>query len=376
MFGDALMLDVFSPAAQATRCAIYTRRSVGIEADDEQNSVKLQRQICSAYVRSQRHRGWAELPQNYDDAGHTGANLERPALRQLCRDVEEGLVDCVVIYKLDRLTRSLGDFIRLVDLFEQYSVTFVSVTQAFDTQDTMGRLVLNILLTFAQFEREMLADRVRDKSAAMKRAGRWTGGAPPFGYDIVDRKLVVNEPEAAIVRHMFARFIELGSANKLTVELRSQGQLAKRWTNRRGTTSGGGLVTSGMIYALLGSPVYIGEYHVRGAVHQGVHEPIVNRDLWDQVQALRNARRKRLTQPKNKHVLLDHLFDEVGRRMCIESGRKRGTNYCYYISQSCHPITRRGMKQLRARAPELERLVLTGICSFLRRPFELSGALH
>jgi site-specific DNA recombinase len=366
-------------SAQPTRpirCAIYTRRSVGVEADDEQNSVRLQRQICSAYVRSQRHRGWAELPQHYDDAGHTGANLERPALRQLCRDVEEGLVDTVVIYKLDRLTRSLGDFIRLIDQFEQYNVAFVSVTQAFDTQDTMGRLVLNILLTFAQFEREMLADRVRDKAAAMKRAGRWSGGAPPFGYDIVNRKLVANEAEAPVVRSIFERFLELGSANKVTVELRAQGQSAKRWINRHGAVSGGGLVTTGMIYALLGNPVYIGEFHVDGQVHRGLHEPILDRALWEQAQALRTTRRRRATQPKNTHVLLDHLYDEVGRRMCIESGRTKGAKYSYYISQSCHPLTRRGMKQLRARASELDQLVLTGISSFLRRPFELSGAIH
>ena len=285
-------------------------------------------------------------------------------------------MDIVVIYKLDLLTLSLGDFIRLIDLYEQYSVTFVSVTQAFDTQDSMGRLVLNILLTFAQFEREMLADRIRDKAAAMKRAGRWTGGAPPFGYDIVDHKLVINDAEASVVRQIFARFVELGSANKLTVELRAAGLQAKRWTNRRGLVSGGGLVSTGMIYALLGNPVYVGEFHTGEAVYRAQHRPIIDRALWVKVQTLRQARRTRLSNPKNKHELLDHLYDDDGRLMVIESGRIKGTDYCYYISQSAHPITRGGLKQLRVGARELERLVLVAICSFLRRRFDLSGAVH
>lgn len=370
------MVDLHVVSEGNARCAIYTRRSVDVETSDDQNSIRLQRSICSAYIKTQRHRGWAELPKHYDDAGHTGANLERPALRQLCQDMEDGLLDVVVIYKLDRLTRSLSDFIRLIDAFEQYGVTFVSVTQAFDTHDSMGRLVLNILLTFAQFEREMLADRIRDKAAAMKRAGRWTGGAPPFGYDVIDRELVINQREADAVRRIFRRFLELGTANKVTVELRANGVCAKRWVNRRGTPSGGGLVTTGMIYALLGNPVYVGEFHSNGQAFQAQHTAILDHETWDRAQALRTTRRRRISQPKNKHVLLDHLFDDVGRRMCIASGVKKGTDYCYYISQWSHPITRRGMKQLRARARELERLVLIGICSFLRQRFALSGAIN
>lgn len=363
-------------SARQVRCAIYTRKSVARDLDGEQNSLEVQRDICSAYVRTQRHRAWTEMPVRYDDGGYSGGSLIRPALQQLIADVEEGLVDVIVIYKLDRLTRSLADFIRLIDVFEANGVTFVSVTQSFDTQDTMGRLVLNVLLTFAQFEREMIADRVRDKMAQMKRAGRWTGGAPPYGYDLIDKRLVVNEVEAAQVRAIFERYLEVESANALTEELRAGGLRAKSWVTRQGTVCGGGIATRGLIYGLLGSPVYIGEFHLRGEVFAGQHEPIVERALWERVQAVREVRRlKRPPRRPYENLLLGLAFDDVGRRMRMET-MKPEYGYRYYISDKNHRATKRGLKSLRAGGDDFEQLVQAGICSFFRNRFALSTAVH
>lgn len=203
------MPAIRSSTGRPVRCAIYARKSVPDGLDAELNSLVVQRDICSAYIRSQRHRQWTELPEVYEDGGYSGGTLNRPNLSRLLTAVEQGLIDVIVIYKLDRLTRSLSDFIRLIDLLDQYEVTFVSVTQAFDTQDSMGRLVLNILLTFAQFEREMLADRIRDKAHALRRAGRWIGGAAPYGYDLIDSRLVLNRKEAATVRLIHVRYLAL-----------------------------------------------------------------------------------------------------------------------------------------------------------------------
>lgn len=224
------------------RCAIYTRKSVAKGLDDDVNSLEVQREICSAYICSQRHRSWTPMPGTFDDggfSGFSGGSLDRPALKELLGAVEQGLVDVIVVYKLDRLTRSLSDFIRLVDLLDQYEVTFVSVTQSFDTQDSMGRLVLNILLTFAQFEREMLADRIWDKVHTMRRAGRWVGGAAPFGYDLVASRLVVNAAEADVIRLMHRRYLELGCSNRLTREMRELGVRSKLFTTRYGVQRGG-----------------------------------------------------------------------------------------------------------------------------------------
>lgn len=317
------------------------------------------------------------MASRYDDGGFSGGSLVRPALRQLLADVEDGLVDVVVIYKLDRLTRSLADFVRLIDVFEASGVVFVSVTQSFDTRDSMGRLVLNVLLTFAQFERELIADRVRDKMAQMKRAGRWTGGAPPFGYDLVGKRLVVNEVEAAAVRAIFERYVELRSANAVTEEFRAGGLRAKEWTTRQGVTIGGGVATRGMVYAMLGSPVYVGEFHLRGETFKGQHEAIIDRGLWAEVQIVREGRR--LKQPAARpqdHLLLGLLFDDIGRRMRIESGDRNRRRYRYYISDVNHRATRSGLKSLRAGADDIERLVQAGFTSFLRDRFALSAAIH
>lgn len=361
------------------RCAIYTRRSVAQGLDDDLNSLELQRDICSSYIRSQRHRGWTQVPRSYDDGGYSGGSLNRPAMSELLAAVEQGLVDVIVIYKLDRLTRSLSDFIRLIDLLDQYEVTFVSVTQSFDTNDSMGRLILNILLTFAQFEREMLADRIRDKVHALRRAGRWVGGAAPYGYDLVAKRLVINEAEADIIRLMHRRYLELGCSNKLTLEMRELGVRSKLFTTRAGVRRGGLIANQSFVYGILGNPTYLGEYHIDGEVIRALHDPIVDPGTWQKVRALKEARKlKKPPNPGNANLLMRLLFDEFGREMVIWAGAKNpgGGILRYYVSTSNHRLTKSGVKALRAEANDLEELVRASICTFLRTRFDLSSAIH
>ncbi len=366
-------------AIRPLRCAIYTRKSAANGIEDDLNSLEVQRDICSAYVRSQRHRGWTELTTRFDDGGFSGGNLKRPAITSLLGAVEQGLVDVIVIYKLDRLTRSLSDFIRLIDLLEQYEVTFVSVTQSFDTQDSMGRLVLNILLTFAQFEREMLADRIRDKVHALRRAGRWVGGAAPYGYDLVDKRLVVNAAEAEIVRLMHSRYLELGCANRVTIEMRERGVTSKRFVTRQGVSRGGNAASQSLIYSILGNPTYLGEYHVEGEVIRALHEAIIDRSTWERANALKEARRlKKPPDAAGAHLLLRLVFDEFGREMVIWAGTKNRTGRMlrYYVSTSNHRLSKSGVKALRAEANDLEELVKAAVCSFLRTRSQVSAAVH
>lgn len=361
------------------RCAIYTRKSVANRIDDHLNSLEVQREICSAYIRSQRHRSWVELPESFDDLGFSGGNLNRPSLTNLLSAVEQGLIDVIVIYKLDRLTRSLSDFIRLIDLLEQYEVNFVSVTQAFDTHDSMGRLVLNILLTFAQFEREMLADRIRDKVHAMRRAGRWVGGAAPYGYDLVNKRLVINEPEAENIRLMHKRYLELGCANQVTVEMRARGVHSKISVNRHGVQRGGYLAQTTFVYGILGNPTYLGEYHVDGDVIKALHEPIIDRDTWEKASALKEARKlKKPLNPAHINLLHGILFDEFGRKMTTwpKSNPGQLTVLRYYVSTSNHRLSKRGVKALRAEANDLEDLIKAAVCSFFRTRTKVSEAIH
>ncbi|MCL6699847.1 recombinase family protein [Sphingomonas sp. NSE70-1] len=230
----------FAPVALQKRCAIYTRRSVEPDPQQDFNSLEAQRAICAAYVTSQRHKGWLEISKSYEDSGRSGATLDRPALQGLMADIENGLVDVVVVYKLDRLTRTLLDFVRLIDFFERHGTVFVSITQNFDTADSMGRLILNVLLTFAQFERELASDRIRDKVRAMKQTGRWAGGPAPIGYDLRRRRLSVNEHEAEIVRNIFHRYIELKNMCRVYNECRDAGYTSKLWRTRAGKMVGGG----------------------------------------------------------------------------------------------------------------------------------------
>src|SRR5437588_348120 len=269
---------------KAARCAIYTRKSTEHNLDLEFNSLDAQREACEAYIKSQAHEGWRLIRDHYDDGAFAGASLDRPALQQLLAEVRSGKVDVIVVYKVDRLTRSLADFAKLVELFDQHSVSFVSVTQSFNTTSSMGRLTLNVLLSFAQFEREVIGERVRDKIAASKRKGIWVGGPVPLGYAAVDKKIVVVPAEAEAVRTIFARYLEHGSVRALADDLDGLGIRSKRRRLADGSIIGGGRFGVGALAHLLRNRFYVGEVVYRDDVHAGEHEPILARALFAAVQ--------------------------------------------------------------------------------------------
>ncbi len=272
-------------SGRTLRCAIYTRKSSEEGLEQEFNSLHAQREACEAFIRSQRHEGWSCLPQAYDDGGRSGGNLERPALQQLLADIREGKVDVVVVYKIDRLTRSLADFAKIVEVFDAKGVSFVSVTQQFNTTTSMGRLTLNVLLSFAQFEREVTGERIRDKIAASKRKGIWMGGVPPLGYAVRDRKLIVVESEAETVRHIFRRYAALGSVRLLTAEIGADGIAGKSWTSASGRSWGGQPIGRGALYVMLQNRIYRGETVHKNETFPGEHQAIVDPALWDAVHA-------------------------------------------------------------------------------------------
>lgn len=279
---------MIAPTRPKRRCAIYTRKSHEEGLDQDFNSLHAQRDSGETFIASQKHEGWVALPTLYDDGGFTGANTERPALTKLLADIEAGLIDVVVVYKIDRLSRSLLDFVNLLQVFEQKNVAFVSVTQQFNTANPMGRLVLNILICFAQFERENIAERIRDKMAASRRRGKWVGGSPPLGYDIdfAAKKLVINEAEAKTVRWIFQRFLQLRSGGPVAQELRERGITTKSWTSKTGRKHTGQPFDRGTLYKILHHRTYIGEVSYKGSNYPGEHAPILPRETWDQVQEL------------------------------------------------------------------------------------------
>lgn len=289
----------------AIRCAIYTRKSTEEGLEQEYNSLDAQRDAGEAYIKSQQHEGWVCLPNRYDDGGYTGANMDRPAMRRLIADIEAGRVDCVVVYKVDRLSRSLLDFSRIMESFERHKVSFVSVTQAFNTASSMGRLVLNVLLSFAQFEREMISERTRDKIAAARRKGKWSGGMPILGYTVVDTKLVVDADEARRVREIFDMYVEHQSMLAVVKELNTRGCRTKRWTTRKGTARGGRPFDKNSLYQMLTNVVYVGKVRYKDEVHQGEHHPIVDPAVFTQVQSLMQQNgRSGGRATRNKHGAL------------------------------------------------------------------------
>ena len=318
-------MDQSAKPIRRQRCAIYTRKSSHEGLEQEFNSLHAQREACEAYIASQRSEGWALVRDQYDDGGISGGTLERPGLKRLLADIEDGLVDVVVVYKIDRLSRSLMDFSKLVEVFDRNGVTFVSVTQSFNTTTSMGRLTLNILLSFAQFEREITAERIRDKVKASRMKGMWMGGYVPLGYDVKGHKLVVNEQEAAAVRGIFERFVEVGSATVLARELRRQG-----FRNKQGT-----LVDKGYLYRVLGSRVYRGDAMHKGTAYPGEHEAIIAERLWDQVHAiLRTSPRKRANNSRTQTsaLLKGLIFTATGAIMTPSSTKKGARRYRYYVS--------------------------------------------
>lgn len=268
------------------RCAVYTRKSTDEGLDQEYNSLEAQRDAGLAYIASQRHEGWVALGDTFDDGGYSGGNMERPGLQRLMQQVEAGQIDIIVVYKIDRLTRSLSNFARLVDVFDRTGLSFVSVTQQFNTTTSMGRLTLNILLSFAQFEREVAGERIRDKIAASKAKGMWMGGTPPLGYDVVDRKLVANEREADLVRDIFRRYAEHGSAARLVRELAVEGYTTKAWTTQAGKYRPGRPIDQQYIFKLIRNRLFLGEITHKGKAYPGQHQAVVPQPLWDAAHAV------------------------------------------------------------------------------------------
>jgi site-specific DNA recombinase len=349
------------PIVRKLRCAVYTRKSTEEGLDMEFNSLDAQREACEAYVASQKAEGWLLVPDRYDDGGFSGGTLERPALQRLLADIEAGRVDVVVVYKIDRLSRSLMDFAKLVEVFDRNSVTFVSVTQSFNTTTSMGRLTLNILLSFAQFEREVIGERIRDKFAASRKKGMWMGGWAPLGYDIKDRKLVINEAEAAMVRALFQRFIRCGSMTKLVVALRSEGT----------TTKGGKPVDKGYIYRILNNRVYLGEAVHKGIAYPGEHERIIDQLLWDRVhEILRESPRKRAmhTRAQTPALLKGLIFGPTGVAMSPAHTRRNGKLYRYYVSTDVLKRDPGTCPVRRVPAAELEGAVIDQLRGLLRAP--------
>src|SRR5881296_2624045 len=321
------------PISELARCAVYTRKSTEYNLELAFNSLDAQREACEAYIKSQAHEGWRLIPSRYDDGAFSGASLERPALQQLLADVRSGTIDIVLVYKVDRLTRSLADFAKLIELFDAHGVSFVSVTQSFNTSSSMGRLTLNVLLSFAQFERELIGERVRDKIAASKRKGIWVGGPVPLGYAAVDKKILVVPAEAAAVRTIFARYLELGSVRALAQDLDRRGIRSKPRRLSDGRSIGGSRFGVGALAHLLKNRFYIGEVVYRGAVHRGEHEPILDSALFaavqDKLAAHAVARRCRLRG--SPALLTGRLFDNRGNRMSPTHTNKGGVRYRYYI---------------------------------------------
>jgi site-specific DNA recombinase len=356
-------------SSKMVRCAIYTRVSDDQGLDQDFNSLDAQYDASQAYIRSQAHAGWTMLRSKYDDGGFSGGNTDRPALQRLLDDVRGDKIDIIVVYKVDRLTRSLADFAKLVELFDKHNVSCVSVTQQFNTTTSMGRLTLNVLLSFAQFEREVTSERIRDKIGASKRKGLWVGGMAPLGYDTKDRKITVNESEAERVRTIFRNYLKLGSLNLLIVDLRKRGITSKLRTLKTGESVGDIPFTRGPLGYLLRNRFYIGEIAFKGEVLKGEQPGIVDRTLFDAVQAKLDEQNNnhKTTRMKSEALLAGRIFDDRGNRMSPSHARKNGIKYRYYLS--CALLDGRPSKAgsvPRVPAIEIERPVLNAVREHLR----------
>ena len=334
MRANRTMAAPSQPIVPKKRCAIYTRKSTDEGLDQEYNSLEAQRDAGLAFVASQRHEGWVAVGDGYDDGGYSGGNLDRPGLKRLMADIEAGEVDIVVVYKIDRLTRALSDFAKLVDVFDRNGVSFVSVTQQFNTTTSMGRLTLNILLSFAQFEREVTGERIRDKIAASKARGMWMGGMPPLGYDVVERKLVVNAAEAELVSGIFCRYAEHGSAAQLVRELAIEGQTTKSWVTQGGLHRPGRPIDQQYLFAMLRNRIYLGEMVHKGESYPGQHQAIVSPELWNAAHAFIERRKQGPREHRTEHpaLLAGLLFAPDGQRMIHHfTKKKNGRLYRYYV---------------------------------------------
>jgi DNA invertase Pin-like site-specific DNA recombinase len=363
------LADSAMPASvKKLRCAVYTRKSTDEGLDKEFNSLDAQREACESYIASQRAEGWVLVRDRYDDGGFSGGTLDRPALKRLLADIEQGLIDVVVLYKIDRLSRSLMDFAKLVETFEAHGVTFTSVTQSFSTTTSMGRLTLNILLSFAQYEREIIGERIRDKFAASRARGMWMGGKVPLGYDVANRKLVVNEAEAVRVRRVFELFVEKGSGTATARRLQAEGVTSKR----------GRPLDKGDVYKILKLRTYIGEVEHKGRGFPGEHQGIVPRDLWDRVHAIMQVSPRSRGGQNREHapaLLKGLIYGVDGRALSPTHSVKRGRLYRYYVAQRVLKGDVDGDDGLvrRVSAAEIEAAVVDQVRALLRQPEVVVG---
>jgi DNA invertase Pin-like site-specific DNA recombinase len=361
--------------ARRQRCAIYTRKSSEEGLEQEFNSLAAQCEACEAFIRSQRHEGWVLARTRYDDGGFSGGNLERPALQHLIADIRAGRIDIVVVYKVDRLTRSLADFARLVELFDAEAVSFVSVTQQFNTTSSMGRLTLNVLLSFAQFEREVTGERIRDKIAASKKKGMWMGGNVPLGYDADERTLVINPGEAETVRHIFALYRELGCVRRVKQEADRLGLRTKRSTTANGAERGGKLFSRGHLYSLLSNPIYTGHIAHKGGLHPGQQPALIDDETWSAVRdqlAANTSDYRRRTKAAEPSLLAGLLVDAQGERLTPSHAVKKGRRYRYYVSTALITDARTDRAQgWRLAAREIEEAVIRILADALTHPARL-----
>ena len=356
-------------SAKAVRCAIYTRVSTDQGLEQDFNSLDAQYDASEAYIRSQAHAGWTLLRAKYDDGGFSGGNTDRPALQRLLEDVGAGKIDVIVVYKVDRLTRSLADFAKLVELFDKHNVSFVSVTQQFNTTTSMGRLTLNVLLSFAQFEREVTSERIRDKISASKRKGLWVGGMAPLGYDAKDRKITVNAAEADRVRTIFRSYLKLGSLNLLMADLRKRGIVTKLRKLKTGERVGGIPFARGSLAQLLRNRFYIGEVSFKGEILKGEQPVILDRGLFDAVQAKLNEQvtNHKAKWMKSEALLTGRIFDDRGNRMTPSHARRGNIKYRYYLSSNLLQGTaERAGSVRRVPATDVESLVIKSVREHLK----------
>ncbi|MGB9408720.1 MAG: recombinase family protein [Terracidiphilus sp.] len=364
---------------RSIRCAVYTRKSSEEGLEQSFNSLDAQREACQAYILSQRQEGWRAIDAHYDDGGYSGGSMERPGLKSLLADIEAKKIDTVVVYKVDRLTRSLADFAKIIEVFDARGVSFVSVTQQFNTTSSMGRLTLNVLLSFAQFEREVTGERIRDKIAASKRKGMWMGGPVPLGYDINDRHLILNEKEAEQIREIFRLYLEIGCVKQLKAYLDKRGVKSKIRVGRSGRSSGGAEYSRGALYKILQNRIYLGEIPHKGQSYPGEHSAIVDRELWERVRTLmaENVRARRHGTNANAPSLLRGLlYDEDGSRFTPSHAVKRGKRYRYYVSQRViEDAASASVQPGRIPARELEKVVLNELKSFFSSADQVVSAL-
>jgi len=367
--------------AKAFRCAIYTRKSSEEGLEQDFNSLHAQRESCDAYIKSQRHEGWVPLPALYDDGGFSGGSTERPALKRLLADIQSHLIDVVVVYKVDRLTRSLADFAKIVEIFDAAGVSFVSVTQQFNTTTSMGRLTLNVLLSFAQFEREVTGERIRDKIAASKQKGMWMGGWVPIGYDRKDRTLTINETEALTVRTIFDLFLKLKNVQRVQTELMRLNLTTKPYATPRGRAIGGLSFARGHIYKILSNPLYMGEIEHRGVRYPGQHPPLIDGATWAAVQAQLAANHhenRARTNAKSKSLLAGLIYDDAGNRLVSSHATKNGRRYRYYVTPEANgrSIAAAGVPKLRLPATMIDELLRVKLQSFLTDKAQISNLLR